>query len=151
MITRIWHRLSVGSLEDARRLASANPLGIKTVVSLCPGEVTPRDERIEYVQIPIGDSAPICPKQFDQIMAEIAKSVRRGAVLVHCLEGISRSPLMCAAWMQRCGYTSIDAALAEIADLRPAIDPSPVLLSSIRRLLLPSTYGEGEPNNRGRR
>lgn len=139
MITRIWHRLSVGSLEDARRLASSNPSGIRTVLSLCPGEIAPRDDRIEYVQIPIGDSQPICPKQFDQIMAEIAKSVRRGPVLVHCLEGISRSPLMCAAWMHAVGYKHIDAALAEIADLRSAIDPSPVLLSSMRRLLLPST------------
>jgi protein-tyrosine phosphatase len=122
-------------LEDASRLASANPLGIKTVVSLCPGEVIPRDDRIGYVQIPIGDSQPICPKQFDKIMATIANGVRQGPVLVHCLEGISRSPLACAAWMQRCGYAPIGAALAEIADLRPIIDPSPVLLASIRRLM----------------
>jgi protein-tyrosine phosphatase len=135
MVTKIWHRLSVGSLEDAKHLASANPSGIRTVVSLCPGEVTPRDDRIEYVQMPIADSQSICSKRFDQIMATIAKSVRQGAVLVHCLEGISRSPLMCAAWMQRCGYASIDAALTEIADLRPIIDPSPVLLSSVRKIL----------------
>lgn len=141
MITRIWHRLSVGSLEDARRLAPANPLGIKTVVSLCPGEVTRRDGRIEYVQTPIADSQPVCSKQFDQIMVTIARSVRQGAVLVHCLEGVSRSPLVCAAWMQRCGYASIDASLADIADLRPIIDPSPVLLSSFRRLLSPGKQG----------
>jgi dual specificity phosphatase 12 len=135
MITKIWHRLSVGSLEDARRLASPNPLGIKTVVSLCPGEVTPRDDRIEYAQIPIADSQPINSKQFDKIMTAIANGVRQGPVLVHCLEGISRSPLACSAWMHAVGYRPIEAALAEIADLRAIIDPSPVLLSSIRRLL----------------
>jgi len=68
-------------------------------------------------------------------MATIAVSVRRGAVLVHCASGTSRSPVVCAAWMQRCGYASIDAALAEVADLRPIIDPSPVLLSSVRKIL----------------
>jgi protein-tyrosine phosphatase len=111
-ITQIWQRLSVGSLEDAKLLVSSNSSGIKTAVSLCSGEVVPRDDRIEYVQIPIADSQPICQKQFDDIMATIAVSVRRGAVLVHCASGISRSPVVCAAWMQRCGYASIDAALA---------------------------------------
>jgi protein-tyrosine phosphatase len=135
MITRIWQRLSVGSLDDARRLASANPLGIATVVSLCPEEVGPRGKGIEYVQIPVLDSRPICSKQFDQIMAAIARSVRRGGVLLHCVGGMSRSPVLCAGWLARCGYANIDAALAEIADLRPIIDPSPVLLDSVRRLL----------------
>jgi protein-tyrosine phosphatase len=135
MITKIWQRLSVGSLEDARSLAAANPSGIKTVVSLCPDEVVPLNNKIEYVQIPVTDSQPISTRQFDHIMATIAKSVRGGAVLVHCLEGISRSPMLCAAWMHRCGYASIDQALAEIADLRPIIDPSPVLLASLRRLV----------------
>ena len=134
MITKIWHRLSVGSLDDAKSLASANPLGIKTVVSLCPEKVVPHDNNIEYVQIPVADSQPICPKQFDQIMVVISKSIRSGRVLIHCAAGMSRSPMLCAAWMRRCGYASIDRALAEIADLRPIIDPSPVLLSSVRRL-----------------
>jgi hypothetical protein len=44
------------------------------------------------------------------------------------------SPIICAAWMCRCGYASLDAALAEIEAWRP-IDPSPVLLSSVRNLL----------------
>ncbi len=79
MITRIWQRLSVGSLDDARRLASANPSGIATVVSLCPEEVVPRGKGIEYVHLPVADSIPICSKQFDKIMAAIARSVRRGA------------------------------------------------------------------------
>ena len=135
MITRVWRRLSIGSLNDARRLASENTSGITTVISLCPEDVVTHGKGVEYVHLPIADSRPICSKQFDEIMAAIAKSVRRGGVLVHCVGGMSRAPIVCATWLARCGYASIDAALAEIADLRPIIDPSPVLLSSIRRLL----------------
>jgi protein-tyrosine phosphatase len=135
LITRIWQRLALGSLDDARRLASANTLGITKVVSLCPEEVVPRGEGIEYVRIPVLDSRPICSKQFEQVMREIAKGIRRGHLFVHCVSGMSRSPVICAAWMAWCGYAAIDAALAEIAELRPIVDPSPTLLTSVRRLL----------------
>lgn len=66
MITRIWQRLSVGSLQDAGHLASANPLGITTVLSLCPEEPLTKQESIKYVHIPIADSRPIAPRQFEQ-------------------------------------------------------------------------------------
>lgn len=135
MITKIWWRLNLGSLEDAKRLASANPLGIRTVISLCPGEIAPRAKGIQYVQIPLADSEPICQERFDFIMAAIAEGVRRGSVLVHCFAGISRAPTMCAAYMSRCGYASIDRTMAEIKRSRPSIDPSSVLLSSVRKLL----------------
>lgn len=135
MITRIWQRLSVGSLQDAEHLATANPLGITSVLSLCPKALSMRAPAIHYVQLPVADSCAMSARQFDQIVAAIAQGIRRGKLLVHCAGGISRSPIIAAAWMHRCGYAAIDAALAEIADLRPIIDPSPVLLDSVRRLL----------------
>jgi protein-tyrosine phosphatase len=73
--------------------------------------------------------------QFEKVMGEIAMGIRRGSLLVHCFGGMSRAPVICAAWLARCGYASIDAALAEIAELRPIVDPSPTLLASVRRLL----------------
>jgi hypothetical protein len=37
--------------------------------------------------------------------------------------------------MQIAGYKNIDSALEEIAKLRPSIDPSPILLLSIKEHL----------------
>jgi len=111
MVTKVWHRLSVGSLEDAERLAMANPSGIKTVISFCNGEVLPQRDGIQYVHIPVADATPISNKKFEEIMTAIADSIRTGSVLLHCAAGMSRAPILCAAWMQRCGYASIDAAL----------------------------------------
>jgi len=42
--------------------------------------------------------------------------MRLGNLFVHCIGGSSRSPVMLAAWMHRCGYAAIDKALAEIAE-----------------------------------
>jgi protein-tyrosine phosphatase len=135
MMTRVWDRLNVGSLKDAEQLASANPMGITTVVSLCPEEVLHRADNISYVSIPIADACPISARQFEAVMAAIAAHIRKGTVLLSCAAGMSRSPILAAAWLDRYGYLNFEAALQEIADLRPTIDPSPVLLKSVKENL----------------
>ena len=135
MITRVWERLCLGSLKDAERLAFDNSMGITAVISLCPEEVFPQAAGITYVRVPIADGRPISTDEFEQIIATIARHIRRGTVLLMCAAGMSRSPSMAAAWMHRCGYLNVEAALEEIARLRPTIDPSPVLLKSIKEAL----------------
>lgn len=132
-MTKIWDRLYLGSFKDAQQLATANPCGITAVVSLCE-EVVRREDNISYVHIPIADSRPIPVEKFNVIMQAIEQGVRHGTLLVHCVGGCSRSPIMVAAWMHRCGYAAIDKALREIAQMRD-IQPSPVLLKSVREAL----------------
>ena len=67
-------------------------------------------------------------------MFAIAIGVRRGKLLLHCLEGMNRSPILMAAWLDRCGYAGIDKALSEIAKLRD-LAPSRTLLASVQDLL----------------
>jgi hypothetical protein len=135
MITRVWERLCIGSMKDAERLASDNPMGITTVVSLCPEEVSCKARGIGYVRIPIADAQPILTERFEEIMATIAEHIRCGPVLLLCAAGMSRSPIMAAAWLHRCGYVNFEGALQEIARVRPIIDPSPVLLKSVKEAL----------------
>src|SRR5438477_2965231 len=124
-MTKIWDRIYLGSLKDAGHLATANPCRISTVLSLCEDAVR-RAENISYIHLPIADSRTIAAQRFDEIMKAIAEGVRRGSLLVHCVAGMSRSPIMVAAWLHRCGYAEILKALHEIAEMRD-IDPSPVL------------------------
>ena len=135
MITRVWERLHLGSLKDAERLAFDNSMGITAVISLCPEEILPSAQGIAYVKIPIADAQPISTQQFDEIMESIEQGLRRGNLLIHCAAGFSRSPIVAAAWMHRCGYLNFEAALQEIGRLRPTIDPSPVLLKSVKEEL----------------
>jgi len=133
-VTRIWERLYLGSLKDAEQLARSNPQRIKTVVSLCREQAVHRTPKIAYINIPIPDSRPISAQTFEDIMFAMAIGVRRGNLLVHCLAGMSRSPILIAAWLHRCGYAGIDKALSEIAKLRD-IAPSRTLLTSVKDLL----------------
>ncbi|MFZ3212045.1 MAG: dual specificity protein phosphatase [Terriglobales bacterium] len=135
-MSRICSRLFLGGIKDAERLATANPEGITAVISLCAAaEVLPKGREIEYVHIPVDDSRPVPLQRFEAIMAAIAKHIRNGKVLLHCAGGTSRSPIFAAAWMHRVGYLHIESALLDIAELRPVIDPSPVLLKSVKEHL----------------
>jgi protein-tyrosine phosphatase len=139
VITKVWEHLYIGGLKDAERLTADNSANITTVVSFCP-ELLPKAEGITYVSIPIADAQPIPPAQFDEIMQTLAEAIRRGAVLLVCAAGMSRSPIMAAAWMHRNGHLDLEAAMQHIDGLRPTIDPSPILLRSVREYL--SRWGE---------
>src|SRR5882672_5232036 len=131
-ITQIWKWLFLGSLYDAERLAKANPQGIEDVVSLSATRPCNTRQEINYIHIHVEDEIAIPVDQFNAIMRVIAENIRRGKVLIHCGSGISRAPVMTAAYMHSVGYKSLDAALLEIAELRPIIAPSAILLASVR-------------------
>ena len=133
-MTKIWERLYVGSLKDAEQLARSNPQPIATVVSLCQEQSVQRAPEIVYIHIPIADARPISAQKFEDIMFAIAIGLRQGTVLVHCQQGMNRSPILVAAWMDRCGYAEIDKALSEIAKQRD-LASSRTLLTSVRSLL----------------
>jgi protein-tyrosine phosphatase len=104
VITRVWERLYLGSLKDAAQLAAENPFGITAVLSLCSHKVPQKASGVSYTRVPIADSRPISAKEFDSVMAAIAEGVRNGKLLIHCVGGMSRSPIMTAAWLHRFWY-----------------------------------------------
>ena len=131
-VTKIWERLYLGSLLDAERLGRANPLGITSVISLA--ETPPCNTRcgIHYIHVPIEDAQPIPVDQFTAIMRAISDNIRSGKLLIHCGSGVSRAPVITAAYLHVAGYKSIDAALVEIAGLRPVVCPSAILAASVK-------------------
>ncbi len=131
-MTKIWERLFLGGRIDAERLFQANPFIITSVVSLCEEEVLRRNSGVNYVQIPIADDTRLGVGKFDVIIDAISENIRWGSVLLHCGSGVSRAPILTAAWMHVVGYKNIDDALEEVARLRPIIAPSGILLSSVR-------------------
>ena len=134
-MTRIWERLWLGSFRDAEELAEANPYCITTVISLCEACIAAKRRDVRYVRIPIEDAEPVPARKFDAIMNAIAQNIRRGTVLFHCGEGVSRAPSFTAAWMHYIGYRDIDSALAEIKRLRPFANPSKTLFDSVKEHL----------------
>jgi protein-tyrosine phosphatase len=134
-MTQIWERLIIGGLADAEELAAGNPHGITTVISLSEIPVERKRRDISYVHLPIEDAEPIPEPQFGRILKALNENVRRGNVLLHCSQGVSRAPSMAAAYMASVGHREIDAALVEIRKLRPFVHPSSTLLKSIKENL----------------
>jgi atypical dual specificity phosphatase len=131
-MTRVWERLFLGSIADAETLSKSNPHRITAVLTLCPQP--PRSKAIgaEYFHFPVADDRPIPASLLDTILLTLSRNIRSGSVLVHCVAGSSRSPILVAAWMQIVGYKTIEECLSEIGRLRPIVDPSPVLLTSVK-------------------
>jgi protein-tyrosine phosphatase len=134
-MTQVWERLFLGSLADAEELAADNPDGITTVISLSEVAVQTRREDVNYVHLPIEDDVPVPVRQFYGVMDAIRMNIRWGTVLLHCGVGVSRAPSMAAAYIDSVGCKGIDAALAEIKLLRPFIQPSTILLNSVKEHL----------------
>ncbi len=131
-VTQIWERLLIGGLNDVETLAKSNPLGVTTVVTLCPEGVRNKAEGINYPHIPLRESRPIPAGKLDEIIDALWENIRWGKVLIHSAAGSGRAPVLAAAWMHCCGYKNIDDALDEIGRLRP-IDPSPALFERVKR------------------
>jgi len=133
-MTRIWERLFIGGLADAEALAAKNPNRITTVISL--SEI-PEAQRasVNYLHFPIEDDNPVSVRQFDRVLDALSENVRWGSVLLHCTHGMSRAPSMAAAYMDAVGYKNIDAAFKEIQQLCPFINPSAILVESLKEHL----------------
>lgn len=134
-MTQIWERLFIGGLADAESLAHGNPHRITTVVSLSEISIQEQRASINYLHFPVEDDTPVSVRHFDRILDALTENIRWGTVLLHCSQGVSRAPSMAAAYLDACGYRGIDAALEEIRRVRPFVNPSKVLLDSIRRHL----------------
>jgi Dual specificity phosphatase, catalytic domain len=98
-ITQVWERLFLGGLVGAERLEKVNPFGITTVVSISETQPCNIRPEVTYIHVPIEDDQRIPVRQFDLIINAIAENIRRGKVLVHCGVGISRAPVLTAAYM----------------------------------------------------
>ena len=90
---------------------------------------------INYLHLYDEDAQAIPARQFDAIMGAIAENIGRRRVLLHCGSGISRAPVMTAAYMHAVGYKDLDTASVEIAGLRPIIAPSAILVASVKEHL----------------
>ena len=129
-----FERLFVSDFRAAERLAKKNPLGIRTVLSVCTERIHLRSREIIYLQIPVQDAQPLPFEDVDRVIDAIARTIVAGQVLIHCVAGLSRSPVMAALYFDLVGYRSFDVGLDELARLRP-IDPAPVIVRSAREYL----------------
>ena len=68
---------------------------------------------------------------FDPIVQLIEDSMKKGAVLVNCAVGISRSASFVIAYLMKTQQLSLDAAFAQVKQARPKIQPNPSFVTQL--------------------
>lgn len=134
-MTRVMHRLYLGDASDAERLATKNPAGIATVITVAEIPVEHRHSEIRYLDFPIEDASQLSAPRLGSILAAISCYISRAPVLVHCSMGASRSPIIVAAYLDRIGYLDFEDALVFLGHLRFEVSPKRTLARSVRRAL----------------
>lgn len=116
--------------------------GVTAVLSLCcTSEAAPPpglEERFHCRRLVLPDHragrAPE-PAELERALGLLAELEGHGAVYVHCLAGVERSPLLCLAWLMRQRRLSLVAALDYLMQIHPPTGPLPEQLESLRALM----------------
>lgn len=80
-----------------------------------------------YLNLIDGDDPAYVPdKVIDEALSFISEYLDKGkSVLVHCVEGISRSPSIALLWLVKNGKLPVEGAVRKFKQLYPDYDPSP--------------------------
>ena len=110
-MSKILDGLWLGDVMDAYNEVRSHPLGCSAILNTAQELDAPKGWEGEYLHLPIPDESPGFKLPLREAVGFIAR-VRDGGgtVLVHCRQGISRSALICMAYLvAHQGYTHVDA------------------------------------------
>lgn len=125
----ITHDIAIGNCDDAIRLDELRSAGIQSILSLtgwpnsannCHG-ITWR-----CVELIDGDGNDV--RRLQQAVGELHELLASGSVLVHCMEGVSRSPLVVASYLADKAARPFEDCLQEVALLRKRVFLQPGLI-----------------------
>ncbi len=108
----------VGARPRSEDWRSIEAQRITTIIDLVPELPAATFALENFNHIPLLDIAIPDPVVLDEAARRVEAATDRGGVLVHCALGMSRSVLVVAAWLIRCGHTAEDA-LKIIDQVRP--------------------------------
>lgn len=121
--------LAVGGCFAADDIpALANAHGIAAIVDLrdeaCDDREALRRAGVDFLHLPTADMHPPPADVLDQGVAFAREHIRCGrSVLIHCMQGVGRSPLLALCVMVDSGMDPL-AALSQAKDRRACVSPS---------------------------
>lgn len=129
----ISQKLWLGDVDNAMDRNFLNENNISIVIC-CARELLYQldDDYIDVVYFSISDDKDSdIDNYFDKVADLIHSSGKR--VLIHCLAGINRSPILTASYLIKYYYLSTDEALKYIKDIRDEIDPHDEFVELLRK------------------
>jgi hypothetical protein len=135
--------LAVASLVAASDPQALSQHGIRAVVDASNREGNPRFPGIRYHEVRIADPDERLTEFLPGVVAFIDEARRRGPVLLHCVAGISRSPVLAICYLHERHGLSLPAALHHVRSRRVHADPHPLFLRLIQDYY--QAHGKGAP------
>ncbi|KAI0797443.1 protein-tyrosine phosphatase-like protein [Abortiporus biennis] len=90
--------------------------------------------RISLSDTPSSSITKVCDSACDIIDTAVRSKNGSGKILIHCSAGISRSPMVVAAYLMKRHKMTLKAALGQIVLARPQVSPNPGFLQQLKEL-----------------
>ena len=138
------NELAIGPAPHApRHLDRLSDAGIQAVLSLCdPAEAPPPQElssRFAHQRLVLPDHRYGRLPEVSELKAALELLLRlhqqHGAVFVHCVAAIERSPLVCLGWLVKQHHLNPARALDYLMQVHPGTNPLPGQLALLHELV----------------
>ena len=132
----ILNELYLGNVLNANRLDWLNQKNIRTIICVASKEdvrIKPEIHSSKTVyQFEIYDNENQ-ELDFNKIIQLIEKNMQRGAVLVNCAAGVSRSATFVIAYLMKTKHISLEEAYQIVKRARPKIAPNQSFLDQLMK------------------
>lgn len=142
--TQILRNIWLGNIADAEKLSVENPFAIEEVINVCGVDVTRNPVINYYMDCKFDDGHEVPSTMFWYAVNNGVRIYEEDKnLLIHCMAGRSRSPIILAAIFHAAKIMEFDAALEFIRRRRPVIRPHHKILVSVRQHLKLWPYDQG--------
>jgi dual specificity phosphatase 12 len=133
MLTLSWitREIAIGNCDDARQLEALRAAGIESILSLTgwPNSAFFADRiGLTWRSVELIDGFGNDVRTLHEAISHLHDLATRGTVLVHCMEGVSRSPLVVASYLADKAARPFEECLDEIKQLRKWVALQPGLM-----------------------
>ena len=115
---------------------------IVSILSLCSVEeaLPPKDieKKFQCFRLVLPDHKSknlITINEINKTLDKVEMIINNGPLLIHCLAGIERSPLICMGWLMKKHSLTFEEALIYLMDVHKGTNPLPNQLTILREAL----------------
>lgn len=137
-MTQVVPGLIIGSVDEAFKVCILEQAKVTHILNVASELHFTERVNLHYKKVAVDDDS--CEADIREIMWESLMFIRTaiddgGTVMVHCLEGKSRSACVVLAYMSiMCKY-EWDASVAHLKQIRPIIDVFPLYLEQTKNFI----------------
>lgn len=133
-VDEIVERIYIGNFEAANSLRLMKDYGFTHVLVAAVELPTPFAKTFTYMKVDVHDvlTENFRP-HFDTCLEfiEEALKVKSNLILVHCKQGVSRSPTIVLAYLMKYRKLSLARAIKLVSFRRPEINPNPTFMKQL--------------------